>query len=113
MTGEQGCRFASRRDDCPEATTRSRRGDAGQVMDEQILAQETVAERLEVGPFAHSKTSHMWPLLRPWSRVRPDVRAVPLSSGPNLSLNRLGGVPLRWSHPCLLQPLGNRYHCET
>ncbi len=56
-----------------------------------------------MGPFAHSKACHAWPLLRPWSRVRPAVRVAPLGLGPNLSLDRLSGIPLRWSHACLLQ----------
>ena len=86
-----------------KATTRSRRGDAGAGGPRTDPRRETAAERLEVGPFAHSKACHAWPLLRPWSRVRPAVRVVPLGLGPNLSLNRLSGIPLRWSHPCLLQ----------
>jgi hypothetical protein len=40
MTGGSGCRIAAaRRHGRPEATTRSRHGNAGQVKDEQILAQ--------------------------------------------------------------------------
>lgn len=75
----------------------------GRQWTSSFCLRETAAERLKVGHFACSKARHNWPLLRPWSRVRPAVRVLPLSSGPNLSLNRLGGFPLRWSHPCLLQ----------
>lgn len=86
-------------------TTKTHRGAAGQVRAEQILTCKNRGGTAQSGAFRAFEGVPFWPLLRPWSRVRPAARVVPLSAGPNLSRSRLSGVPLRWSHACLLQPL--------
>jgi len=76
---------------------------AEQVTTDRVLVEKNRGGTAQSGAFRAFEGVPCWPLLRPWSRFRPAVRVVPLGIGPNLSRIRLGGVPLRWSHACLLQ----------